>query len=528
MDLSGHRVDARPTPDLGSAQLGRLRVWALAALLLAALFASVSPAHAAPAPVAGKSVVLAGAGGTVRIRLPGTAGYVPLHGARSVPLRTIVDTLHGVVRLTSANGKGNFYAGAFQIFEQGRLTDLHLFGGNFKACKRKLAGAGAAAKPVRRLWGNAQGRFRTRGRYAAATVRGTFWLTADYCTNSAVTVRRGTVAVLDLVRKTTVIVGSGHSYVAAPSAAPLNTSPPTITGTPTAGQTLTGKPGTWTGTPKPTFAYQWQRCDAGGASCVAIVGATGVTYVVQAADAGSTLRLRVTAKNAAGSASATSAATGAVGSAPVNTGSPTISGTASVGSALAAQPGTWTGVPAPTFAYQWQRCDFQGNGCAAIAGATAQSYTVQAGDVNSTIRVQVSATNAAGSASAVSAAVGPIKLEIAINDVTANEGNLLPSGGTSITSFVFTVTLSSPSAQTVTVNYLSADGTADAKDYGTVRGTLTFSPGQTSKTITVSVVGDNAVEPNETFFVNLSAAVNATIADGQGVGTIVNDDAVIP
>jgi len=89
------------------------------------------------------------------------------------------------------------------------------------------------------------------------------------------------------------------------------------------------------------------------------------------------------------------------------------------------------------------------------------------------------------------------------------------------------VTLSAVSSQSVTVNFATANNTATAgSDYVATSGTLTFNPGDTTKPITVVVNGDTTVEPNETFFVNLSNAVNATIADGQGVGTILNDDAL--
>ncbi len=82
----------------------------------------------------------------------------------------------------------------------------------------------------------------------------------------------------------------------------------------------------------------------------------------------------------------------------------------------------------------------------------------------------------------------------------------------------------------MTVQFATANGTATTgdNDYQSTSGTLTFTPGQTSKTVTVKVVGDTKVESNETFFVNLSNAVNATIADNQGVGTINNDDQAQP
>jgi probable HAF family extracellular repeat protein len=89
----------------------------------------------------------------------------------------------------------------------------------------------------------------------------------------------------------------------------------------------------------------------------------------------------------------------------------------------------------------------------------------------------------------------------------------------------FTVTLSAASAQTVTVAFATAGGTATAgSDFQSTSGTLTFAPGETSKTITVQVVGDRLPEPTETFVVNLSGPTNAYIATGQGSGTIVDDE----
>src|SRR5205814_822720 len=93
---------------------------------------------------------------------------------------------------------------------------------------------------------------------------------------------------------------------------------------------------------------------------------------------------------------------------------------------------------------------------------------------------------------------------------------------------VFTVSLSAASAQTVTVDYATANGTAVApSDYAALTTTTrTFTPGQVSKTVTVLVNGDALNEPDETFAVNLTNATNASIGDGVGLGTIANDDAV--
>ncbi|HYR75689.1 MAG TPA: Calx-beta domain-containing protein [Pyrinomonadaceae bacterium] len=108
---------------------------------------------------------------------------------------------------------------------------------------------------------------------------------------------------------------------------------------------------------------------------------------------------------------------------------------------------------------------------------------------------------------------------ISIGDKTQTEGN----AGTS--NFDFAVTLSNPSAQTVTVHYTTVDGTAtQPSDYTTTSGTLTFAPGETNKTVSVSVNGDTTFEADETFTVTLDTPTNATILDGSGLGTITNDD----
>ena len=115
---------------------------------------------------------------------------------------------------------------------------------------------------------------------------------------------------------------------------------------------------------------------------------------------------------------------------------------------------------------------------------------------------------------------------INIIDITQNNfGTLVTEGHTGTRTAVFGVNLSAASTQPVTVHFSTADGTAVAgSDYQAVSGTLTFAPGETSKSISVLVNGDRVVEWDETFFVNLTGATNATIADGEGLGIIKDDE----
>ena len=186
------------------------------------------------------------------------------------------------------------------------------------------------------------------------------------------------------------------------TAAPSNTSLPSISGSARDGSVLTASHGSWTGSPT-SYAYQWLRCDAQGGNCASIAGATSQRYTVQTADVGARLRVQVTAANSSGSGVAESRPTGVVqatGTAPKNTSPPTISGTPQEGSTLTVSPGSWTGSPAPSLSYQWERCVGTGGGCTAISGATGTTYVATSADVAHTLLVQVTAKNATGTSTA--------------------------------------------------------------------------------------------------------------------------------
>jgi Bacterial Ig-like domain (group 3) len=214
-----------------------------------------------------------------------------------------------------------------------------------------------------------------------------------------------------------IAVGPGPSLSSAPS----------ITGTLQQGNTLTVHQGTWTPTPA-SIADQWQRCTAAGASCTPV--ATGQTYPLTASDVGAALKVVETATDATtgGTSTSPTALTGVITTAagnvpvPVNESPPTVSGQPEQGQTLVAANGAWSGNPA-SYSYQWERCS--GPGCAAIPGATAQSYTAGPADVGQTLAVLETATNQGGAGRpAASARTRPVVATSVITFVASPAGPL--------------------------------------------------------------------------------------------------------
>jgi hypothetical protein len=214
-----------------------MRKWTVGLASFATLWAAVAhaqPPHAAtaaslPPPRFGHTLDVGLVSGTVIVTPPGKQPFRLGVRDRSIPIGSLLDTTRGRVDLRAAPSPGRagtaqvqdaeFYKGNFRVRQTpgSQVTDVLLAGGNVAACTPQSAAHSARALPhrvLRLLGASGKGRFRTKGRYAAATVRGTVWTTTDYCDGTLVSVQRDVVSVLDLVRHRTVTVTAGHSYFA--------------------------------------------------------------------------------------------------------------------------------------------------------------------------------------------------------------------------------------------------------------------------------------------------------------------------
>ena len=191
--------------------------------------------------------------------------------------------------------------------------------------------------------------------------------------------------------------------ITVPAAAPpvpVNSGAPTITGNAVQGQTLTENHGTWSNNPI-SYTYHWQDCNSTGTTCTPIVNnATGPTYTLTAADVGYAIEVQETAINTGGPsttpASSTPTALVTPPPVPVNSGAPTITGTAIQGQTLTENHGTWSNNPI-SYTYHWQDCNSTGTTCTPIVNnATGPTYTLTAADVGYAIEVQETAINTGG------------------------------------------------------------------------------------------------------------------------------------
>lgn len=179
------------------------------------------PAAELPPPEIGETANVVPLSLGVLIELPGRKTFQPLVTGSQVPMGSVLDTRSGTVQLSIENSRGSvdtatFYGGVFRLSQAAGAATLTLQGGSFRACPRARRASASAVKVkvVRRLWARGSGAFRTSGRYAVATIRGTTWLTADRCDGTLVRVTEGRVGVRDLARRKTVVVQAGRRYLA--------------------------------------------------------------------------------------------------------------------------------------------------------------------------------------------------------------------------------------------------------------------------------------------------------------------------
>jgi hypothetical protein len=176
----------------------------------------------------GKTVGATPSSGSVLVKVPGTGRYTRLAADAPLPVGSVVDARKGSVEIGSETSTGveqhAVVGGAIFAVRQDRsqkgTTDLVLQGGDFSVCRTARAGVARSAARRRRstdvvrgLWGSGKGRFRTRGRYATASVRGTHWITVDRCRSTTVRVVEGVVDVRDDASGTTVAVRAGQRRV---------------------------------------------------------------------------------------------------------------------------------------------------------------------------------------------------------------------------------------------------------------------------------------------------------------------------
>ena len=191
------------------------------------------------------------------------------------------------------------------------------------------------------------------------------------------------------------------------AAGPTNASRPAVTGNLQQGKRLTATAGTWVGTGTIAYAYQWYRCDATGAHCSSIHGATKSAYTEVTKDVGKTLGLTVRATDGTGTTAAYAPLAGlvsAVTATPVATSQPPVSGDPIVGQPVKVEAGAWTVTP-KALVYAWLRCNANGRICVPIAAATTDTYTLDADDLGHVLV----ATAAAGKQTVLSISTGLVR-----------------------------------------------------------------------------------------------------------------------
>jgi CSLREA domain-containing protein len=215
-------ADCASTDQRGAARSGACDIGAFEYLPPAPQPSQPSPGGL-PAPVLHETVNAIPARGTIKVKRPGAKRFrkLAVNGAQ-LPVGTTVDALKGRVTIVAASDDGGgtdtavFYGGIFKIGQtKGKKPTTILSLTEKLSCpKAGSASIAATKKKKRRLWGDGEGKFRTKGKHSAATVVGTKWLVEDRCKSTLTRVVRGRVSVRDFAKKKTVIVRRGKRYIA--------------------------------------------------------------------------------------------------------------------------------------------------------------------------------------------------------------------------------------------------------------------------------------------------------------------------
>jgi uncharacterized repeat protein (TIGR01451 family) len=227
----------------------------------------------------------------------------------------------------------------------------------------------------------------------------------------------------------TTAAASPQSSVVLQAPAPSNLVAPSLSGSRVEAGTLTVQNGTWSGVNPITYTYQWQACTSIGTNCVATSWTTPALTVhpLTSSDIGTYLRVVVTASNAGGATAVNTPLTTVIlPKPPVPTGSPLLSGSATLGSALTTTDGTWTSSAAYTISYQWQSCTAT---CTNIVGATSNRFDVTSAVSSTTLHAVVTATNAGGSTSASTGASAVVPAPPASSSGSGSGGSASGGGG---------------------------------------------------------------------------------------------------
>ncbi|WP_191412333.1 hypothetical protein [Salinibacterium sp. ZJ70] len=337
---------------------------------------------------------------------------------------------------------------------------------------------------------------------------------------------------------------------------PVNTAVPTISGIAAVGSTLTLNTGGWAGTPTPTIAIYWLRCQMPISAtfttvpvgCAVIPGANGTTYTVTTADRDTYLTAQVAGNNSLGFALAGAMSQRPVGF-PVNVSAPTVSGAPKVGATWTANPGTWVGDPTPTMAIHWLRCSQPITtgyttvpaGCVAISGATSATYVTTLADVGLYLTAQVAGNSPLGFA--IAGALNSTQIVSAAAALPANVVKPTVSGNAAVGSVwtVNTGTWSGNPVPTMAIYWLRCDQPITVT-YTTVPAGCAAIPGATStsytaasgdvgKYLTAQVAGNSplgfaiAGALNSTQIVSAAAALPAnvvkpTVSGNAAVGSV--------